>query len=377
MKNSSATNFIILYFIFSSIVLTAIGVFSYLITKDTIYNEIQGRLMAQADDWRKLAVTYDEEISAQEKRVRRSAESIVTAQAIMTYELIDNYLQVNKGSLPAPIKEELFKRLARNTVGKTGYIWILDHKGNYVLSKDRLRDGENIWDTKDSDGNLVIHELISKGLAVKGSEIAYHSYPWLNIGETEPREKIAAMINFPQLDWVVGISTYYDDLVDMTYRSRTIEHVKNMIAEQKIGKSGYTWVVDSKGVYQVSKNRLRDEEDISQTKDSNGNYFIQEAIRRAKAAGIGTDSISYPWVNKGEQASRMKVAGLAYVSSWDWVIGSSAYYDDFNKEGSLGRIKLLTIITTTVFIFVNLFVVIFIIRRLTYMPTDKPKDKNN
>jgi signal transduction histidine kinase len=351
-----------LFFIINVFVLSAIGISFYLIIEKTVYSEIHDRLKIQADDWRKLAVTYDDEISAQEKRVRRSAECIVTAQAAMTYELIDHMLKRHIDDIDG-MKNDILDRLARHKVGKTGYIWVLDYKGNYILSLNRLRDGENIWDTTDSDGNMVIHELIEKGRAVSGSEIAYHSYPWLNLGETEPREKIAAMIHFPELEWVVGISAYYDDLVDMTYRSRTVEHVKNLIAEQKIGKSGYIWVVDSKGVYQVSKNRLRDGEDISQAKDSDGKFFIQEAISRAKTAGLGTDIISYPWINKGEQNTRMKVAGLAYVSSWDWVIGSSAYYDDFYKDGSLRRIKTLIYIIFIGLIILNVCPVIYITRK--------------
>ncbi len=316
-----------------------LGVVGYKAAEKAVYGGIKDRLSDQAKDWRLLSEAYLEEIAGQEARVKNSAKNIVTAQTKSTYLLIDYMLKENGGTLPADKKEELLNMLNSQTVGQTGYIWILDYQGRYVLSKGRQRDGENVWETQDSDGNYVIQDLIRIGKEVKGDEIAYYSYPWLNKGETEPREKIAAMIHFPELGWVVGISTYYVDLVDMGYRKRTLEHYKDIAAQQIIGASGYIWIVDGNGVYVVSKNRLRDGEDISQSKDTNGVLFIQEAIKKARAAGTGTDIQEYPWLNKGEKKPRMKVAGLSYVKEMDWTIGVSAYYDDFQGEGSLGAVK--------------------------------------
>ncbi len=173
---------------------------------------------------------------------------------------------------------------------------------------------------------------------MSGSEITYHSYLWLNPGDTEPRLKISAIFHFPEIEWVAGTSTYYDDLVAMDHRERTMENVKDLMAQQVIGESGYIWVTDSNGVYVVSKNRLRDGEDISESKDADGVLFIQEAVKKAKAAGSGTDIQKYPWQNKNESKPRMKIAGLSYMEDWDWVIGPSAYYDDFD-EGSLGTVR--------------------------------------
>ncbi len=276
---------------------------------------------------------------AREEQAKETAKDIVTAQAKITYELIQKSLDDNKGILSDSEKEDILNRLSRHTVGKTGYVWILDYEGHYILSKDRQRDGENIWDVKDSDGNTVVQDSLRKGREVSGSEIAYHSYPWLNPGDTEPRLKISAIFHFPEVKWVAGISTYYDDLVDMDLREKTMENVKDLIAQQVIGESGYIWVTDSNGVYVVSKNRLRDGEDISESKDADGVLFIQEAVKKAKAAGTGTDTQKYPWQNKGDLKPRMKVAGLSYMGQWDWVIGPSAYYDDFSRDGSLGEVR--------------------------------------
>lgn len=328
-----------------------IGYVGYSASKTAYYNGINDRLKDQAKDWELLINAYNSEIDAQEKRVRASAENIVTAQAKMTYELISGALSVYDGKLPEDAKSDIFKRLNRNTVGKTGYIWVLDYKGNYILSKGMQRDGENIYNVKDADGNLVVQNIIEKGLTATGSDIITYSYMWLNKGELVQREKIAAMVRFPELGWIVGVSTYYDDLVDMSYRARTIEHVKDIISKQTIGNTGYIWVVDSKGVYQVSKNRLRDGEDINNSIDADGNLFIQEAVKKAKAASGEQELIAYPWKNKNEKYERLKVAGLSYNKDLDWVIGVSAYYDEF-RVGDLALVK-------NSIIYVLLFAVIF------------------
>jgi signal transduction histidine kinase len=334
--NIKLTVMCVLLVLIPGLILSIVG---YKAAEKAVYSGIDDRLQDQAKDWKILTEKILYENNLREVRVRNSAKNIVTAQAKMAYELIDEALVEQGGTLPPASKEDIFTRFNRNTVGQTGYIWILDYKGNYVLSKGRQRDGENIWGAKDSDGNMVIQDLVRIGKEGKGSEITYHSYLWLNKGESKPREKIAAMIHFPELQWVIGISTYYDDLVDIDFKEKEIEELKNMMADQIIGRSGYIWVVDENGVYVVSKNRLRDGEDISQAKDADGVLFIQEAVKKAKAAGDSTDTQKYPWVNKGESKPRMKVAGLSYVKELGWTIGPSAYYDDFQGEGSLGLVK--------------------------------------
>ncbi len=339
MKISINIKLVVLAVLLVAIPALIIGIVGFNAAEKAVYAGVEDRLQDQAKDWKLITQAYLDEISQQETRVKKSANNIVTAQTKSTYELIRKALDDNGGILTAAQKEDILDRLNKHTVGNTGYIWILDYQGKYVLSKGRQRDGEDVWATQDSDGNYVIQDLVTKGKALKGSEIAYHDYPWLNLGETEPRMKIAAMVHFPELQWVVGISTYYDDLVDMGYRQRTLEHVKDLMSKQIIGRSGYIWVVDEHGNYVVSKNRLRDGEDISQAQDADGVFFIQEAIKKAEAAGDGTAVQKYPWLNQGEKTPRMKVAGLSYVEELGWTIGPSAYYDDFQGEGSLGLVE--------------------------------------
>jgi len=61
-------------------------------------------------------------------------------------------------------QDQLLNSLANIKIGKTGCIWIVDaskeKRGYYVLSQERKRDGENIWDLQDAEGKYIIHTLV-------------------------------------------------------------------------------------------------------------------------------------------------------------------------------------------------------------------------
>lgn len=100
------------------------------------------------------------------------------------------------------------------TIGKTGYVFILNDTGDYVLSLKSQRDGENIWEAKDADGNLFIQEMIKKAKAAKTGETAVQYYPWLNTGEKNARLKIAGLAYSPSWGWTIGPSAYQEDFFD-------------------------------------------------------------------------------------------------------------------------------------------------------------------
>ncbi len=103
-------------------------------------------------------------------------------------------------------------------VGKTGYVWVVggkgDLKGTYIISKDGLRNGENILGMKDSSGHAFIESIVNKALSKPGGEIQYEKYPWKNDDDPAPRMKIAAFTYFADWDWVIAAGAYEDDFLD-------------------------------------------------------------------------------------------------------------------------------------------------------------------
>lgn len=126
--------------------------------------------------------------------------------------------------------ESLRASIGSIKLGKSGYVYILGGKGTqqglYVLSKDGKRDGENIWNAKDSEGNLFIQNVVNKGLALSKGQVDFQEYPWKNADDPVARDKIAAISYFEPWDWVIGASMYKDDAYDA--RDRALSAITNM-----------------------------------------------------------------------------------------------------------------------------------------------------
>jgi signal transduction histidine kinase len=156
----------------------------------------------------------------------RGRAFVVDKWYITAYEPIFDSNKKVIGALYVGIPQErcdnVRKAIMSTQVGKTGYIFVLDSKGNYVISKDGKRDGENIWEAKDAGGTLFIQEICKKALASKPGELTEQRYPWQNQGESTTREKIARIVYFQPWDWVIGVSSYMDEFYESSHRLAAI-----------------------------------------------------------------------------------------------------------------------------------------------------------
>jgi PAS domain S-box-containing protein len=122
------------------------------------------------------------------------------------------YVGVRQQSVESRVRQAILQ----TSVGKTGYVYVLggrgEQRGRYIISQKGERDGENIWESRDSDGRSVIKAIITRALGLKPGEIATERYRWQNPGEVEPRWKVARLAYYEPWDWVIGISVYEDEL---------------------------------------------------------------------------------------------------------------------------------------------------------------------
>ncbi len=123
----------------------------------------------------------------------------------------------------------LRQQIMATTVGTTGYVYVLDTQGHYVISKDGKRDGENIWEAKDADGRPFIQEIVAKAVGLQPGEIAEARYPWKNAGDHAARDKIARIMYFAPWNWVIGVGSYEEEfrqaerlISEVTARNRTV-----------------------------------------------------------------------------------------------------------------------------------------------------------
>ncbi|MEJ5260272.1 MAG: methyl-accepting chemotaxis protein [Anaerohalosphaeraceae bacterium] len=151
---------------------------------------------------------------------------VVDRWYITAYEPLYDAQKKVIGALYVGIPQErctnIRQAILKTVVGKTGYVFVLDSKGSYIISKDGKRDGENIANAKDANGVLFIQEICKKALASKPGEITEQRYPWQNPDEPAPREKIARIVYFQPWDWVIGVSSYLDEFYESSARLRSI-----------------------------------------------------------------------------------------------------------------------------------------------------------
>ncbi|MFY9942428.1 MAG: methyl-accepting chemotaxis protein [Desulfobacterales bacterium] len=140
---------------------------------------------------------------------------VVNGWYLTTYLPLRDETRQVVGALYVGVPQESVKSLREQimatTVGTTGYVYVLDTQGHYVISKDGKRDGENIWEAKDADGRLFIQEIISKAVDLEPGEIAEATYPWKNQGDKDARVKIARIMHFAPWDWVIGVGSYEEE----------------------------------------------------------------------------------------------------------------------------------------------------------------------
>ena len=145
------------------------------------------------------------------------------------------------GVLFIGIKQESVDSLRKGIMavkpGKSGYVFVLGgtgkEKGQYVISNQGKRDGENIYDQKDDNGNPFIQNIVTKGLKTKNGETDFERYPWKNPGETAARNKITAITYFEPWDWVIGVGAYEDDYQDA--QTRVDDSLKAMVNGTLLG----------------------------------------------------------------------------------------------------------------------------------------------
>ncbi len=98
--------------------------------------------------------------------------------------------------------EGLKEKIKSKQVGKTGYIFCMDSKGNFLIHPQG--EGRNFIDAKDSSGFPFIREMCEK-------KSGWIRYPWKNAGDKVPRMKIVRYEYFQPWDWIVAVGSYEDE----------------------------------------------------------------------------------------------------------------------------------------------------------------------
>jgi PAS domain S-box-containing protein len=138
------------------------------------------------------------------------------------------------GALYVGVKERsafsLKEEIKGIKVGETGYVYIMDSKGNLKIHP--AQEGRNIIDSKDSSGFEYIRAMIKEALQLKPGELGTIVYPWVNpeLGETKPRLKMLKFTYFKPWDWIIAAGSYEDEIFGSLYATERFVLVAVLLA---------------------------------------------------------------------------------------------------------------------------------------------------
>ncbi len=158
-----------------------------------------------------------------EGRSYKGRAYVVDDWYITAYEPIKGKSGEVLGSLYVGVREQSSQSLKNEIkdikVGKTGYVYIIDSKGNLKIHP--AKEGENIIDSKDTSGFEYIRAMINDALTLPTGKIGTIRYPWANpeLGDTKPRQKINKYIYFKPWDWIITAGTYESEIYETLYNT--------------------------------------------------------------------------------------------------------------------------------------------------------------
>lgn len=249
------------------------------------------------------------------------------------------YAQFKEGK----ITEEEAKKLIENAVlskkiGKTGYIYLLDSKG--VIKEHPKKD-------------LIGKDLTKHGFIqeqIKNKE-GYLEYKWKNPGEDKERDKALYMTYFKELDYVISASAYREEwdyiISASSYKEEfnslfNIKEIRDNLLRIKIGKTGYMYIMNSKGDL------------IVHPKQEGTNIYQYDFIKEICNKKEG--QITYIW------EGREKIVSFKYIKELDYIVAAGTYTDElFEKLNKQKQTTISIIIGASIIVLIIILFLSFII----------------
>lgn len=151
--------------------------------------------------------------------------------------------------------------------------------------------------------------------------------------ESELQNTTTTIYNLVQTSAAVSIKNYLrgvaetnEQLINVYYQesrhgllteTQAKKMATSLLLSQTIGKSGYMYCLNSRGIVVVHPRRALVGTDVS------GYAFVKEMMARKKGY------VEYKWKNPGEKAARPKALYMVYFKPWDWIIAASSYRGEF------------------------------------------------
>lgn len=212
--------------------------------------------------------------------------------------------------------------LLSQTIGETGYIYCLDSAGTVVVHPSKPLVSVNVSE----------YDFVKKMMQRKKG---YLEYNWKNIEDPNSRAKALYMLHFKPWDWIISVSSYRSEFKELI----NVYDFKKSVLELRFGETGYSFVLDGKG-NAVIHPKIQDVNILEA--DELPNEFLEDMLRKRSG------EMRYLWKNPGENKARLKLAIYNYLPTYDWIVGSSSYHEEFYEPLRLIRHLILGIFFVTI-----------------------------
>lgn len=226
-------------------------------------------------------------------------------------------------------KERVAEIFSSQRIGKTGYLYVIDSKGEVLFHPKSAVSGENF-----SHFAFIRDQMMRR--------MGYVEYMWRNPGETVPRAKALYMTYFEPWDWIISVSTYREEFASLI----SAQDFREDILALRFGASGYALLLDDKATLLIHP-KISASEFSALT--SSSNMSVIEKITE-NASG----SFRYMWKNPGEEEARQKIMFYRTLPLLNWHVAATAYLEEY--QAPLANLRTILLLGAVPFLAVMLLV---------------------
>lgn len=142
------------------------------------------------------------------------------------------------------------------------------------------------------------------------------------------RQGIEKILNSSAQDFYLMVQFFYQEVQKKKITlPKAQEELKKLMAQKKVGQSGYFYILNSKGdvLYHPQKTIEKTNQNLPGRKYD----FIRFQIENTKQEGQQAFT-SYEWKNPNDNYLKSKVLSQIYFKPWDWIISLTAYQAEFD-----------------------------------------------
>jgi len=114
--------------------------------------------------------------------------------------------------------ESLRTRLKKVLIGKTGYIYVLNSKGDVLLHPSL--EGKNISKLKDANANFFVKDMLKRKVGT-----SRYDYKENN----DVRKKVVAYVSYEKWDWLIVAGSYEEEFLDISKNVQKVFIIASII----------------------------------------------------------------------------------------------------------------------------------------------------